>query len=435
MVSFGKAFISTILFVGGSFFIPGLAGAGDTSVQAPFNVGEVIERVSHHPRMEVNRVVIRDKTREVGFEERTPASSGEILLDTTVVYVPAEGRQWFPAVAFDGVNYLVVWEDGRNGWNGLDIYGTRVSRDGRILDEAGIVISASLGNQQTPSVAFDGTNFLVVWMDLRTLREIYAARVSPDGAVLDPDGIVISSTSCELWQPSVTFGGTNYLVVWSSNMSCIYGSRVSPDGAVLDPNGITIAPGANDPSVSFDGTNYFVVWSDYRGGTFPDIYGSRVSQGGVVLDTTGIAISTRVNRVEEETSVAFDGTNYLVTWKDGRNSTYDIYAARISRGGVVLDSNGIAVSTAAYDQFEPSIAFDGNNYFLAWEDHRSGPNRDIYGSRVTPGGAVLDTSGIPISTAANHQWNPALVFDGANYMVVWWDNRSGTDVYGADLTP
>jgi hypothetical protein len=66
------------------------------------------------------------------------------------------------------------------------------------------------------------------------------------------------------------------------------------------------------PSVASNGTDYFVVWEDYRSGIgFPDIYGARVASDGTVLDPTGIAVSTAVYG-EYTPSVASNGTDYFV---------------------------------------------------------------------------------------------------------------------------
>jgi hypothetical protein len=154
--------------------------------------------------------------------------------------------------------------------------------------------------------------------------------------------------------------------------------------------------------VAFDGTNYLVVWDDWHqgSGSFYDIYGSRVSAGGSVLDPAGISISTAPHD-QVDPAVAFDGTNYLVAWQDTRNNgPDDIYGARVSVGGSLLDPTGFAISTAGNEQWSPSLAFDGNNYFVTWMDHRSGNSYGIYGARVSVGGSVLDPDGIAISTAS-----------------------------------
>jgi large repetitive protein len=118
--------------------------------------------------------------------------------------------------------------------------------------------------------------------------------------------------------------------------------------------------------------------------------------------------------------LAFDGTNFLVAWADHRagNWNWDVYGTRVSEDGLLLDPSGIAISTAPYPQRSPDVAFDGSNYLVIWDDARVAPDMDVYGSRVTPAGTILDPSGIAVTTASQIQVNPALEFDGTNYLVV-----------------
>jgi len=381
-------------------------------------------------------------------ESSVASRIGEFLIDTSVVYGPASSTQEYPAVAFDGTNYLVVWEERRSDPNWGDIWGARVSPSGTVLDTSGILISTAVNSQWSPAVAFDGINYLVVWQDKRNGNnfDIYGARVNPSGTVLDPSGIPISTAANGQWYPAVAFDGVNYLVVWEDFRSNgiyrdIYGARVSPSGTVLDPSGIAISTAASNQelhSVAFDGTNYLVVWDDYRSGSNYDIYGARVSPSGSVLDPSGIPISTAAYD-QGSPSVAFDGTNCLVVWSSYvAGGTQDIYGARVSPSGTVLDPSGIPISTAANSQNSPSVAFDGTNYLVVWMSYYiSTTNADLYGARVSPSGTVLDPSGIAISTAANGQWYPSVAFGGTNYLAVWMDWRNGgsLDIYGARVSP
>ena len=71
--------------------------------------------------------------------------------------------------------------------------------------------------------------------------------------------------------------------------------------------------------------------------------------------------------------MAFGGSSYLVVWQDGRprTSNDDIYGARVSQAGVVLDPNGIPISAHLYPESRPTVAFDGSNFLVTWEDLRS----------------------------------------------------------------
>ena len=372
-------------------------------------------------------------------------SAQGMLFDSAGILISvAPNNQQSPAIAFDGNNFFCVWCDSRNGW--YDIYGTRISQSGEVLDPWGIPISIQADMQQYPSLAFDGTNYLVVWQDTRggSTYDIYGTRVSTSGTVLEPSGILISAADDNQQNPEVGFDQNNWLIVWQDRRYGsdydIFGTRVSSSGSILDTNGITIFQGTGDqryPAVSSGDTISLVVWDDLSSGYYSDIYGARINQSGIVLDPSGIAIST-ANQSQGWSSVEFDGTNFLVTWNDLRSGQYyDIYGARVTETGQVLEPSGIAISIVDEIQSSPAVAFGDTNFFVVWSDSRGGNSWAIYGARVTQDGSVLDPDGIITSTVPNVQYNPAVSFDGLNYFVVWGDYRTGTnrDIYGARVTP
>lgn len=338
----------------------------------------------------------------------------------------APGRQSLPAATSDGTNQLVVWEDGRSGTH---VYGTRMTNDGAVLDPGIPITQAVSGTQHKPAIAFDGTNYFVVWE--QGDADIYGTRVSRAGDVLDPAGIPISTASNRQVEPAIAFDGENYLVTWSDDRIGeydIYAARVTPGGLVRDPGGIPIstAPGAQQaPAAAFDGANYLVAWGDHRSGA--DIFGARVARTGIVLDPGGIAISNASND-QEAPALVFGAGNYLVVWED-RRSRSDIYGARVTPAGAVLDPSGIGVSTGACGIFgcgktDPAIAYDGTRYLVAWSDFRTrglNSGSSIQGARVTAGGQVLDPNGIGIGNLADYSsaHTPAVTVTPSYFLAVW----------------
>ena len=385
---------------------------------------------------------------------RVSGLDGAVLDPDGIHVCDAEEGQEMPSAASDGVDYIVAWQDYRNMGVGnmYDVYGARVAAsDGAVLDPDGIALSTEVLFQFFPDVASDGTSYLVVWMDYRNPggMDIYGTRVDPaDGSVLDPAGIQIWPELCSL--PKVASNGTDYLVAWNDERALddynIYGARVDgTDGSVLDPAGIPICMAVEDqshPAVASDGIDYLVAWHDRRNGSTDndEIYGARVSStDGSVLDPDGIAICT-APWMQRQAAVASDGTNYLVVWNDERIA-FDIFGARVEAAtGDVLDAEGIPVGTSANGQAQPAVAFNGENYLVVWEDYRTplASSWDIYGCRVDAAtGAVLDPGGIPICTAEHWHFFPAVATDGTDYLVTWIDYRniavSGQDIYAARI--
>jgi hypothetical protein len=261
-------------------------------------------------------------------------------------------------------------------------------------------------------------------------------RMSPTGRLLDSAEIPISTA----WQgaymssPSVVFDGRNYFVVWDYGQfgqgSGVVGARVTPGGALVDPSPITIAPDGGGSAVGFDGTNYLVVWTAYAYPGPPKLLFARVSPSGTVLDPGGIVLAQTY--ATPFRAVAFNGSIYLVLWQ---GDDWQIRGARVSPAGVVLDAGGFPITAGALFPSEATVASDGTDFLVAWADARFGCC-SIFGTRVTGSGTALDPRGIPIATRGRQQVEPAIAFDGANYLVAWTDNRgSAADIYGARVTP
>ncbi len=371
---------------------------------------------------------------------------GRVATDGTVIdtlgFFISQGGEYAgsPAVTFDGLRNVVAWNDVRAGMADHSVSVARVDGNGMVLDPQGIPVSNAASSQKLPDAAFGAADFLVVWGETRVgISDIYGVRLTPEGTVVDSTGIRISPPNGDQAFAALAHGSSNFLVVWEDGRfreRDVCGARVGPDGVVLDTAGILISGPPWEqcaPAVGSDGTDFLVVWQDWRNSSY-DIYCARVSQTGTVLDTAGVAVCTSSGE-KVTPAMTYNGTDYLVLWQAQSVGIRDIYGARINRQGVVLDPDGFIVSTAAGDEEQPAAASDGDIFLVVWADRRNG-ERDIYGARVTATGTVLDTAGIEICTAPGAQNYPAVEYDGADFLVVWQDERNGErDIYGARVTP
>jgi hypothetical protein len=378
-----------------------------------------------------------------GIEAARVTAQG-MVLDLSGIEITdiTEGVESLTAVG-NGSDSLVLWGTALYS-STSDMLGARVDRDGILLDPDGFLVATQPANATTaPAVAWDGQDYLVAWEDLRDGDPaIYAGRITSHGTPLDGGGIAVA-TGGDDEDPAVAWDGRNYLVVWShwdpDAGADVWGARVTPGGRVLDRTAIRVASASLDqfsPSVAFDGTNYLVAWVDERADERGrDIYATRVSPQGEVLDAAFPISKNDLWQIDP--TVTTDGTQWFVAWQDQQAGDWDIDAARVSSDGQVLDRYGILVTTDFRDQISPTASWDGTDFVVAWSDLRTGVDRDIYAARVTVDGLVLDPEGIPISTAVDDQTTPSASWDGVNTLIAWSDRRSGqsSNLTAARLSP
>ncbi len=289
------------------------------------------------------------------------------------------------------------------------------------------------GNRSQPSVAFDGTNFLVVWTEvIGAQSDILGAQVDGNGGAAHPAFLISSSPAVNDVGPDVAFDGSSFLVVWEQQLqptnADIVGRRVtttgSATGSVVPLVNLTSVQRAPAVAGNTASGGFYVVWHDCRVGGNCDIFGGRVSYTGANLDGNGVqvSLSTKNDFVPD---VAFNGTRYLVVWEDQFNASDDDILMSLVTAANVVQGGGSIVANPSGRQRDPAVASNGTGWYVVWEDARSGTN-DIYGQPITSEGVPPDFLGTPICTIADEQNDAAIVFNGS-YLAAWRDRRNGTN--------
>jgi hypothetical protein len=397
-----------------------------------------------------------------------PTVSPEFGMDQPIVG-PARFDQDAPRVEYGDGSYLVVWEDLRadaDNTSQQDIFGARVSPDGTLLDPTGIPIATGPQYQQLPDLAFDGANWFVVWHDVG----VYGARISAGGVVLDAPPILIESQVTG--RPAVAYGASEYLVVLPKELPspALVGRRVTTAG-VVQPLSVGIHAGSTPRTgVGFNGTNFLVICQDPAQAT-QGVWAKRVAPGGTVLDTNRITLSSGAFDSSYSPRVASDGNNWLVGLVSGNQAlvrgiaadgtlmgsyvflgvsfrgvdvafgggaytasflalnqagaSYVVRAARISTAGAIAAGPVTVSADIGGTPFDhgASLAYDGTNFLVAYSK-RQELNWDIAGTIIDP--ALTPLGSQVISQAAERQEQPAVAFNGTNYLVAWAASKVGT---------
>jgi len=365
------------------------------------------------------------------------SAAGAVVGDPAVVADMAEPAFPRPRVAFDGTGYVVVWEHS-------GIQRARITPQGAVLDVGGI----PTGSGRDPDVAFDGTSSLLVWLDDSYV--IVAQRLSPAGDLLDAAPFPVGLTDHMALFPAVgcRVGGCTvaWLQPWSDfgpvDGPTIRAARVTPAGAVLDANPLLIAidsypdDAPRDLSVGHDSEGSVVVWDHPVQGEsgVRQLHVSHIdSQGGVSAGALLTDLGARP-------AVASDGEDTLVVYTDQAHDPDfhlrepGIAGRRLGQGGAPIDAAGFTVSLGVNGQRNPTVAFDGSGFVVAWSDDRNylaDQLLDVYAARVTLQGEVLDDSAILVATGATPQHAPQVSAHGEGVLVAWQDFALGEDTLAA----
>ncbi|MBA4389073.1 MAG: hypothetical protein C0404_13915 [Verrucomicrobia bacterium] len=378
-----------------------------------------------------------------------------------------------PAVAYGKDMYLIVWQSGRfgegdlrKGFEGLgigDIVGCRVDKSGKPLDAKPFVICGAKDLQEHPKVVFAPSTgsgqgngvFLVVWHDLRPSAgsgqasgkdwDVYAARVSPEGKVLDVDGFLVAGGLNNQACPRVTFDGKDFVVVWqdfrSNSLYESYGARVSSDGKVLDAQGVLIQSGKGGwgyhcelpAAASPGGGRSLLLW---LGQTCFSGAGAPTAGTAIFVDGKATPAASFKEKdhgpgtASSPACLAAGKSAFLAVWRT--DSTGGRGNAPNASSAMVLDADGKLVKrlhVAGGTRIQaPDATWDGTSFVAAWHQSmmakaNASPYHGVFLARVSeagePIGAVQSISGTFASPAAE----PGVASDGAGTTAIVYEKH------------
>lgn len=348
---------------------------------------------------------------------------------------------------------IVVWQDYRAGGT-PDIYAQRFDMNGNLLWGAGgIAVTTAVNGQESPVLVSDGAGGAVIaWQDLRLGAgyDIFAQAVTSAGALKwGVDTPVCTATGPQILEVITSDGAGGALIAWRDSRGAtadVYAQRVSSAGAAQwTANGVAVCTATgqqNDIRIVADGQGgAFLAWRDPRAGTMNnDIYAQRLSSSGAPQWTAdGVVVSSAANDQIQPT-IGYDGNfGLLLTWQDARNlaADYDIFAQRLKPDGTPRwTANGVQVCGADSSQSVPQVVTDGaRGALIAWTDNRTSNKwPDIYAQRIDSSGvAAWAANGVAVCTADSAQLLRTLVADKTGGAILGWDDERGAgndeDIY------
>jgi len=367
------------------------------------------------------------------------------------------GASWYPSAAAVGSHVYVAWEDNTpvsGSGTAREIWFRASSNTGGSFGSA-IRISSNTGESVDASVAASGSYVYVAWADNTAVSgsggsyEIWM-RVSNNNGASFGSAIRLTTNTGTSSLPSVAASGNNVYVAWEDTTS-VSGSgtageiwmRVSSNNGASFGSAIRISSNAywsENPSVAADGSYVYVAWDDRTpvsgSGTNPEIW-MRVSSNNGASFGSAIRLTTNTGW-SERASVAATESHVYVAWDDdtpvtGSGSAFEIWM-RVSANNGGSFGSAIRISSNAYNSLYPSVAFDGSNVYVAWEDGTpvsgSGSASEIWIRASSNNGASF---GSPVRMTTNTGWSEeaTVAFSGGHVCVAWHDNTSVTGSGGS----
>jgi len=289
-------------------------------------------------------------------------------------------------------------------------------------------------SQTYPEITFDGEDYFVVFVDKRigsSYYGFYGKKVTPEGDLVPGEIELVPAHNAMSFMHHIARGDDQYLFAWSRQRDPYnytrdtYARRLDGSGQPIGTSfriSIGNTASASFIRIGYDGENYLVIWQEGMPTQGAQIRGQFVSPTGSMV---GQNFSIRPDDLPADVAqiypdIVFDGTNYFVVWDDSRTGSRCVYGQFISPDGDFVGDN-IVISTEPVDQMLVQTAFNGTHFLVIWADGRHSSNdKSVYGQLLDLDGNLVGEH-IPISIVYDNiekSW-PSLASNGNQFLVAW----------------
>ena len=315
---------------------------------------------------------------------------------TELLATPSNSSQIEPTVVWDGTRYVIAWVDGRSATAGAEIYLARLAPDGALLDANGLpaMSPGQTGDQSQPAIANNtaGGSLMLAWTDPRMgTPQIYGGRffATGGGTFTEPAGVVLSSGNDSASSPAIACNGASCLVAYQASVISggleVRGRRLLPTVDPVDADAVLLVSNATPQTLA-----------------------------------TGPAVLARAN-------------DFVLAWEDNRNVNVgmlgaDLFYRTVPSITAVATVPGTTLVSADSRQSYVSLArlSGSGEVWATWQDRRTSAADSWlgrYDSAVSPLGATA------LAELGSNQVFPKIAAGDDSALVVWEDFRSGA--YGA----
>ena len=290
-------------------------------------------------------------------------------------------------IVWTGAEFGTTWEDRRD--NNYEIYFNRLNKDGKKLGPD-VRITIAPGFSLHPHLIWNGVEYILVWDDRRNglnQNRLYGQRIGVDGKLIGGN-IELSPAGQNAESPWIAEGTKGLGIAFTVGNAINKGVRfrtTAPDLSSPGPIKTIGTPGGVSPTVIFNDGRYVVT------------YGKRDAKPGNAI--WGVVLDENGNQVVAEKRLTFGasfartqamlplGDRLLLIWADDKDGNYEIYSKLLKTDLSELTARKRVTNNAAHST-SPLAAFGpSGDVGIVFDDQRSGSFQPYFTRLVCSAGS------------------------------------------------